>query len=284
MFALINQFFIFLLFLFLFQFSFATTTNIVDIKQKADPTNKSKRNYHNRKGTLYYSLGYNKANYSFSDVYIRQGDDIDFVVHNLTAKRQQEFRPYFIERLITEQPWGFGEPFDITIDYFLTHSIQLSLELRHFKYWSDQGAFKISGDLKDEKNLVEAVRDTTEFLKFEHTDGLSYLNVAGSYYWDLFSSSNAMISFYLGGGLGIAVPYSDINLYGQEDTSGYELAGFNIVLNGGFRLFLLKNFFIDWKYSYGYANLINIEYENTGISLSQQIRYVSSATALGFYF
>ena len=113
-----------------------------------------------RKGKKYFSIGYNKVGYANSDVRVK-GEDFDFIVHEISASKQEEFTPEFIDSFLNLH----GQQFDINFDYFLTDQVQLFLQVRHFKYWADEGIFKVSGDLKKEKNLNQQKKNIKEFLK-----------------------------------------------------------------------------------------------------------------------
>ena len=134
------------------------------------------------KGKLYFYWGWNKAQYSYSDITFK-GDDYNFTLYNIAAKDRQN-------------PWDADLYLNLTnitipqtvarVGYFFHDNWNFSMGFDHMKYvMVEQQPATIDGyiDLNNPVSEFNGVYNNEyiyideDFLEFEHTDGLNYINV-----------------------------------------------------------------------------------------------------------
>jgi hypothetical protein len=127
---------------------------------------------------MYIFWGWNRSQYTDSDIHFT-GDNYDFELKDVKAKdRQSPFGldPYFHPARITIPQTN------LRIGYFINDKIDISIGVDHMKYiMPNTQTVEITGSINDEtvydgtynKDEIEL---TSNFLFFEHSDGLNYLN------------------------------------------------------------------------------------------------------------
>ena len=215
-----------------------------------------------RKGTMYIYWGWNRGWFSDSDVSFK-GDDYDFTLYDLVAKdRQSEFGwdPYFMIKKLTIPQYN------LRLGYFFHENYSISFGVDHMKYVMVQNqTVKISGtidtsyspkygDSYDNEDLLVA----NDFLLFEHTDGLNYLNIEVRRYDELYSIGKVSLNVTEGIGAGMLMPKTNATFIGHERNDEFHVAGFGIGAVVGLNLTFYKYFFIQSEFKAGYINMPNI--------------------------
>jgi len=165
----------------------------------------------NQKGKMYIFWGWNRGWYSNSDIHFT-GDNYDFTLNDVEAKDRQSplnFGTYFKPNSITIPQTNFR------IGYFINDKYDISIGVDHMKYVMIQNQqTQITGDINDGTNYDGSYTDndialTKDFLIYEHTDGLNYLNAEITRNDDLLklfkanvNSDKFQINTLLGVGLG----------------------------------------------------------------------------------
>jgi len=237
--------------------SFSQEKNTEDVKKAEKNTNK---------GKFFFYWGWNRANFSVSDIHFT-GDNYDFTLRNVKAKDRQT-------------PFSFNDylnPVNITIPqnnyrigYFLKEHYTISLGVDHMKYVmvKDQ-TVKIDGEINsgtpfdgvynnDDRILSE------DFLQLEHTDGLNYVNVEVRRFDDIghligLNHRNFQINLTEGFGTGILYPRTDATLFNQEKHDKFHLAGWGASAVVGLNLTFFKYFFIQSDLKLGYIYLSDVK-------------------------
>ena len=215
-----------------------------------------------RKGTMYMYWGWNRGWFSNSDVHFK-GDDYDFTLYDLVAKdRQSEFAwdPYFkISRLTIPQ-------YNFRLGYFFKENYSISFGVDHMKYVMVQNqSVKISGDIDtsysqkyggtyDKDDLVVA----NDFLLFEHTDGLNYLNFEIRRYDEMYSIGKVSFNVTEGLGGGMLMPKTNATFLSHDRNDEFHVAGFGIGAVVGLNFTFYKYFFIQSEFKAGYINMPNV--------------------------
>ena len=89
------------------------------------------------------------------------------------------------------------------------------------------------------------------FDRLEFTDGLNTLTANAYYRWpDGFAGATP----YLGGGLGVTIPYVEVD-YDESETRGYQIAGPAAVLLGGVSYPVDENWSVFAEYKFSYVSL-----------------------------
>ena len=234
-----------------------------------------------RKGNFFGGWGWNRAAYTNSDIHFN-GEGYDFTLHNVQAKDRQtpfDAKTYFGLKTLTipQTNMKFG--------YFLNDHIALTLGVDHMKYVMVQNqnvAFDGSIDDATYLNMVEdnSVQLTSEFLTFEHTDGLNYLLAEIEFYQGIYAGGFVDINAY--GGIGM--PKSNVKLMGYPRNDEYHFAGFGTNVKCGAEVLLGNHFYVRGEAKCGYINMPDIVTREESISdrASQQFGFAAIDFMIGF--
>lgn len=214
------------------------------------------------KGKFYFYWGYNRSLYSNSDIKF-EGRDFDYELFDVQAKDRQ-----------TKFDWNeYFHPSNLTIPqtntkfgYFFSDKYSVSIGVDHMKYVmvQDQSA-KITGTIDGTGTVHDGVYEnedkvlTQEFLIFEHTDGLNYLNVELSR-WDGLVDYRRKIQLQSVFGVGAAamLPKTNAVLFNRERYDDFHLAGYGLHAKAGINLRLWKYFFIQTEGKTGFIHMPDI--------------------------
>ena len=247
------------------------------------------------KGKFYFYWGWNKAQYSYSDIQFK-GDDYNFTLYDVAAKDRQT-------------PWDAGvylNPGSMTIPqtvvrigYYFHDNWNLSVGVDHMKYvMVDTQAVTIDGyiDLQDPLTQFNGVYNNAplmideDFLQFEHTDGLNYVNLEisrvdnlGDYFeWD---SKKIQLNVLEAFGGGILYPKTNTTLLTKERYDAYHVSGFGISFKGGINLTFFNNFFVQGEIKTGYINMSDIRTTTSSAdSASQEFFFFQRNISFGYIF
>ena len=247
------------------------------------------------KGKFYFYWGWNKAQYSYSDIQFK-GNDYNFNLYDVAAEDRQT-------------PWDAGvylNPGSISIPqtvarigYYFHNNWNLSLGVDHMKYvMVDIQGVTIDGyiDLQDPLNQFNGVYDNAplmineDFLQFEHTDGLNYVNIEisrvdnlGDYFkWD---SKKIQVNILEAFGAGILYPKTNSMLLSKERFDDYHLSGYGFSVKGGINLTIFDHFFIQGEIKTGYINMPDIRTTRSATdSASQEFFFFQRNISFGYIF
>ena len=247
------------------------------------------------KGKLYFYWGWNKAQYSYSDITFR-GDDYEFTLYDVAAKDRQN-------------PWDadvYLNPTNITIPqtvarigYYFHDHWNLSMGVDHMKYiMVEQQPATIDGyiDLDDPLSEFNGVYDNApiyvdeDFLEFEHTDGLNYINVEisrvdnlGDYFkWN---SKKLQLNLLESFGAGVLYPKTNSTLLSKEQNDEFHLAGFGLSFKAGVNLTLFDHFFVQAEFKAGYIDMSDIRTTtSTADTASQEFFFYQRNISFGYIF
>lgn len=98
-----------------------------------------------------------------------------------------------------------------------------------------------------------------DFLQFEHTNGLNYVNFDLERTETLWVGkiNHVSLGAVVGLGAGIMYPKSDIKLFGKGQDR-WHLAGYGVSSHAGLRLEFLKNMYLQAQFDYGFINMPDI--------------------------
>jgi hypothetical protein len=215
-----------------------------------------------KKGELSVSWGYNRTWFSNSDIKFT-GIDYDFVLKSIVAKD----RPTEIKADPYLNPSAFTIPqYNFRVGYYFKDKWAISFGVDHMKYVMENNQdANISGYINTENSVYqgefdnELINVSTDFLLFEHTDGLNYINFESHYFDNLYRFNEKIsINYYGGGGLGVLFPKSNVKLMGFERNDTFHLAGMGFSAKAGLNLTLFKFFFLQTDFTTGYINMWDI--------------------------
>jgi hypothetical protein len=245
------------------------------------------------KGKLYILWGWNWGYYSKSDIHFT-GDNYDFVLEDVKAEdRQTQFSwdTYFNPLSITIPQTNFR------VGYYVSDNWNLSFGVDHMKYFvtRDQSV-KINGFINEGGNEFDGIYNNDdiilarEFLQFEHSDGLNYINAEVSYVKDLMTwigNPKEKLQIYLTGGVGVGflLPKTNSVLMGQQRHDDFNVAGYGMALKGGINITFFKYFFIQSELKGGFINMTNIRTSpDKSDSASQHFYYLMPDILFGAIF
>lgn len=215
-----------------------------------------------RKGELYIHWGYNRSAYSESDIMFT-GEGYDFELKGVKASDRQS--PMDLEVYLG--PTSFTIPqYNFSIGYFIKKGLCLSFNIDHMKYVVDQNqVVKMSGYVQESNTIHDGIYDnqdktiTGDFLTFEHTDGLNYVNFVLDQYLQLCSTTSGNLSCSILGGLGAGIlyPRSNVRVFG-EGADKFHLAGYGLAGDFGLDLKFFKWIILQGQIKGGFINMPDI--------------------------
>nr|WP_274704096.1 hypothetical protein [Polaribacter marinus] len=221
------------------------------------------------KGKMFVYWGWNRANYSNSDITFT-GSNYNFTLQNVKAKDRItpfNFYDYFNPLRITIPQTN------VRIGYFFNDNYTISVGVDHMKYvMSPYQNVKINGVINagtpfDGIYNNDDIVLTHDFLKFEHTDGLNYVNVELKRFDEIghligMNNKNFQLNITEGFGVGILYPRTNATLFDQERWDEFNVSGWGISAGVGLNLTFFKYFFVQTDLKYGYIKMPNIRTTN----------------------
>lgn len=243
------------------------------------------------KGKMFFYWGWNRGHFSKSDITFK-GDDYNFTLSKVNSKdKPKPFGIYYFkldEITIPQTNFRLG--------YFFKENYTISLGVDHMKYiMTNNKTVKINGNINTGGNYDgvytnENILLTEEFLLFEHTDGLNYVNLEISRFdnldnWLKFSIKNVDLNITEGIGVGILFPKTNTTLMGKERYDEFHLSGFGISAHAGLNITFFKHFFLQSNLKVGYINMNDIRTTgDTSDSASQSFTFLENMYVFGAKF
>lgn len=263
----------------------------VGYSQENTTANPSKYTAHN-KGKMYIFWGGNRENFTKSDIRFK-GADYDFTLYDVEA---------------TDKPKGWHVDYinpgrmtipqtNLRIGYFITDHYNISIGVDHMKYVMMQDkAVNYSGFYPNSGSYGEILPNnqvllTEEFLTFEHTDGLNYVNTEFSRVDDLSSlvklpnTDKFQINITEGIGAGILYPKTNAKVLGNERHDDFHVSGYGVSAKVGLNFTFFKHFFIQTELKGGYINMNDIRTtKDSSDTASQEFFFLQRIVAFGGIF
>jgi hypothetical protein len=246
-----------------------------------------------RKGKLYMYWGWNQARYTNSNLHFK-GDSYDFTLENVVAKDRQtpfDVSVYFGPTTITIPQVNYK------IGYFWHDKYDISFGVDHMKYVMKQDqTVKINGFINKSDSRFDGIyanKDivlTEDFLTFEHTDGLNYLNFEVNRYDKLIDLSKIKlkgveINLTEGISVGAMLPKTNTQLLKNKRYDAYHFAGYGVGLKVGLNVTIGRHFFIQSDLKGGFINMPDIRTtESERDQAAQHFFYWQGNILFGFQF
>jgi len=244
------------------------------------------------KGKFYVFWGGNRDSFSKSDIRFK-GDNYDFTLYEVKAEdRPKGWHIDYINPTRMTIPQT-----NFRIGYFITDKYNISFGLDHMKYvMSNDRTVRYSGNYSDRGLFGEDISDgnillTEDFLLFEHTDGLNYVNVEFSRvddfskYFSIQNTDKIQINITEGVGVGLLYPKTNTTLMKKERHDDFHLSGFGFSAKVGLNITFFKYFFIQTELKAGYINMGNVRTTNSrSDKASHDFYFTETVFALGGIF
>ena len=252
---------------------FFLASGIVFAQQKKKQTNK---------GKMFVYWGWNRANYSDSDIHFK-GENYDFTLSNVKAKDKVtrfSFYDYFHPTRITIPQTN------VRVGYFFHENYTISIGVDHMEYVITSypyqrvkinGVINTGGKFDNNYNNDDLIL-SNEFLLFEHTDGLNYVNVE-------LKRFDESINLTEGFGVGFLYPKTNATLFENERYDDFNVAGWGVSASIGLNITFLKHFFVQSDFKYGFINMPNIRTTKDKVdSASQKFTFFERTLVFGARF
>ncbi len=217
--------------------------------------------YRAKKGNLYFYWGWNWEWFTKSDIHF-QGTNYDFTLNDVVANDRPSkfgFNPYFHPGFVTLPQYNFR------VGYFFKDNWDISFGIDHMKYVMQQNqTVDIEGNIANSNTIYDGtyVNDKIvleeDFLKFEHTDGLNYINFELRHSDPFFKYRSIQLSAIEGVGAGVLVPKTNTTLLNNPRYDEFHLAGFGLGAVVGLNVNFLKYFFIQTELKGGFISMPDI--------------------------
>jgi len=244
------------------------------------------------KGKFYVSWGGNRESYSKSDVTFK-GDNYNFTVENMKAHDKP--KGWHIDYL---NPARMTIPqTNFRLGYFISDKYSVSVGWDHMKYVMTQNqTANITGTIATNEGFDGTYNHTPtvmteEFLTYEHTDGLNYVNAELARHDDiskLFSIGNTdkiQINLSEGLGAGVLYPKTNTKLMGRNRYDEFHVSGYGLSAKAALNITFLKYFYIQGELKGGYINMQDIRTTaSESDSASQDFFFFQRIIAVGGIF
>ncbi len=220
------------------------------------------------KGKLFFNWGWNRGVFTNSTLQMK-GADYNLTLHKLKANdrfTEISFENYLqIDRITIPQT-------NIRLGYFIKNNIAIVLGVDHMKYVMEEDQIaKVTGEITRpgfyKKTYNGDVKITNDFLTFEHTDGLNYLNIGVEIYKSLYKNKKKTIdiSYIYGANIGVMMPKTNVQFLDYERTDRYHVSGFGIELRNAIQAQFFSHFLLRMEGDVGFIDMPNIILHKTGI-------------------
>ena len=244
------------------------------------------------KGKFFITWGGNRETYSKSDVTFR-GKDYNFTLENIQAHdKPKGWHIDYINPVKMTIPQT-----NFRLGYFVNDHYSITIGVDHMKYVMFQDrAVNITGNYPDAGTYGEILPNnqvllTEDFLTYEHTDGLNYINTEFSRHDDISSvfkienTDKIQVNLTEGFGVGFLYPKTNTKLLGKERHDDFHISGYGTSLKAGLNITFFKHFYIQGELKGGYINMPDIRTTiSTEDSASQDFFFFQKVIAFGGIF
>ncbi|GAB0155695.1 membrane protein [Chryseobacterium sp. Alg-005] len=243
-----------------------------------------------KKGSVMIFWGWNRGWFSDSDIRF-YGQDYNFTLKNVSAHDRPTSIKNFSHYINPTEV--FIPQVNYHITYFVKDNLGITLGLDHMKYVMDQDqAVEFEGYVKDPK-YAAMVNDGKinlsdgQFLKYEHTNGLNYLNLGVQKYKQILNKNKFDIFWTYGLGAGVLIPKTDATLMGKEESDHFHLAGFGMDARTGINIVLWNHIVAKADFKYGYINLPSVRTTQENVKIdkaTQDFTFGELVFGIGYTF
>lgn len=231
------------------------------VSSKAFAQNEKPLTTPSKKGSFTVYWGWNRSMYSNSDITFK-GDYYDFTLYDVQARDRQS--PFSVSTYLNP---GYATipQYNLRVGYFINHKYQISLGVDHMKYvMRNYQMSTISGTITNSGTPFDGVYDKEpflvrpEFLTFEHTDGLNYINSELRRNDKLFTYKKVNVNLVEGIGAGVLVPRTNSTLLRNPRYDQFHLAGFGVGAVVALNVEFYDRFYIQSELKAGFIDLPSI--------------------------
>lgn len=256
------------------------------------------------KGKFFVSWGGNRESYTKSDITFK-GKDYNFTIENAVA--QDKPKGWHVDYV---NPSRMTIPqTNFRLGYFINDHYSVAIGVDHMKYVLQQNQVaNVSGTINlpiaASGSIYNGTYNNTPvdfsqgaedggiaFLKYEHTDGLNYVNTELSRHDDissLFKITNTdkiQVNLTEGVGIGLLYPKTNATLLGKDRHDDFHVSGFGTSIKAGLNVTFFKHFYIQGEIKGGYINMQDIRTtQSADDTASQDFFFLQRIIAFGGVF
>ncbi|MBT8317013.1 hypothetical protein [Lutibacter sp.] len=270
---------------------FLLITTVLFSQENNQDISQDFRDVKSNKGKMFAYWGWNRGHFSTSDITFK-GENYNFTLSDVKADdKPKPFGIYYFKLDEVTIPQT-----NFRIGYFFKENYTVSIGVDHMKYvMRNDQTVNINGNINtggefDGTFSNDDIVLTEDFLLFEHTDGLNYVNVEVSRFdnldnWLKFPIKNIDINLTEGVGVGVLYPKTNTTLLGKERYDEFHVSGYGISAHVGLNITFFKHFFIQSNLKVGYINMADIRTTaNTTDSASQSFTFLENMYVFGAKF
>ncbi|MEQ9187440.1 MAG: hypothetical protein RLP15_06865 [Cryomorphaceae bacterium] len=240
----------------LLSFLIVTTSSSLLFSQSAEDSSE-----HDKKWSFYGYWGYNRGWFSTSTIHF-VGANYDFTLQDVVAKDRQT--PFAVDVYLNPTKFTILQ-YNYRLGFFVDQHWDVSLGVDHMKYVMYQGqSASIRGEIIDSGTRFDGTYDdetielVSDFLMFEHTDGLNYVNAELRRFDEWKDFGNISINLTEGAGFGVMIPRTNTTLLRKERYDEFHLAGFGCGAMVGINLTFWNRFFLQSELKTGFIYMPDI--------------------------
>ena len=229
----------------------------------------------NKKGTAYAMWGWNRSLYTTSDInYV--GENYNFTLKDVVAHDRQS--------AITAET--YVNPSNLTIPqtnfkagYFFKDNWSIAINFDHMKYVVDQDqTVQIDGHINESGTEYDGVYDnesiviSKDFLTYEHTDGLNYINFELNRHWNIYNveAIHMQINPLVGAGAGVMFPRTASKFLNNELSDEFHVAGYGLAVKAGLNIIVFKYVSLQTELKGGFINMPDVRTTNNPNDIAKQ--------------
>ena len=247
----------------------------ISFKAVSQQTVNSQKYTANNKGKFFVFWAGNRDNYTKSDIRF-VGNDYDFTLYDVPAiDRPKGWHIDYINPARMTIPQT-----NFKMGYFISNKYNVAIGVDHMKYVMLQDvAVRYSGTYPNAGTFGETLPNnqlllTEDFLTFEHTDGLNFVNTEFnrvddiSKIFKLPNTDKVQVNLTEGVGFGFMFPKTNAKILGKERYDDYSVSGYGASAKMGLNITFYKHFFIQTELKGGYVAeqmIFGLENNTTGV-------------------
>lgn len=231
-----------------------------------------------RKGDIYFYWGWNRGWYSKSDITFK-APNYNFQLDQVVARDKPtdfSFNTYF-------NPVSFTIPqFNFRLGYFINDHYDVSFGIDHMKYVVQANQIvKINGTISETETIYDGAYNGEEipiakdFVQFEHTDGLNYINFEFRRFDKIFDLNKVTINITEGLGAGFLLPKTNAVVLNNERHDDFHLAGYGVNTVLGLNVTIYKYFFLQTEIKGGFIHMPDIRTTSSRVDRASQSFFFS---------
>lgn len=238
--------------------------------------------------SFYVTWGYNRSYYRPSTIEFK-GEQFDFTLQDVTAHDD----PEEFQAKVYLNPLKFTIPqFNFRLGYYIKENLSLSVGWDHMKYVITlPQRVTIDGYIDPQISSTyggtyvnQTIDLQTNFVQYEHTDGLNYVRVGLEKYAPFYSTNNNVIrvDMSMSASAGFMLPWTDFQFFNTRYRNRPHLSGWAVSGTMAPRIHFKNIFFLQWQVQYGYIRMGDILLQDDASSRAkQEIFFNETSISLG---